>query len=54
MNSMGNKKEYDNRVSAAGVIAVTPHSERKHCEDAGIGTECNVLCLKCRLLLAVF
>jgi len=51
---MGHKKQYDNRVGADGAIVRTPLSERKHNEDAGIATECKVLCLKCPLLLAMF
>jgi len=47
---MGHKKQHDNRVSAAGAIARTPHAERKHCQDAGIATECKAIYLSCRLL----
>jgi hypothetical protein len=54
MNSIGYKNQPDNRFSAAGAIARTPLSERKHCEDAAIAKQCKVICLRCQLLLAMF
>jgi hypothetical protein len=50
VNSMGHKKQYDNRLNAAGAIARTPLRERQHYEDAGIARECKVSVITCTVL----